>query len=429
MADTAPLDFIYQAGEYNLEQACILFLGTDDAVDVASHIEQINIYEDIYSPFISGQITLRDTLDLPNIFGRSGKDVLLLKIRTNGLPDIPKNVIFGSFHIYKMGERSLAGDRMQLYTYHFMSLEFMTDMNTHISKAFKGTGDTIFKEIANTYYTKDQSQIRNFIADQSTANIKFIQNFWTPSKCIQYAAQHQVQSNQNYPFVFFENRDGFCFKDLYRLYQQEVIQVFVESDFSADVSNEKLDSGYTKRDPERDFQVVHETRVDTMFDYLVDKTAGAIRQKLTTYDLLKKEFVITDYKMRVAGRLNENPLYAGSVVETTEPARMYMSKYYDNVDFGNSTNSAYIQSRMSDMRLLNAAKLEIDVFGRTDYTVGKIVYYAANIKAQILKDTPAEEYTDKIYSGRYLITAINHRFDRSRHLATIELSKESSKIK
>jgi hypothetical protein len=43
------------------------------------------------------------------------------------------------------------------------------------------------------------------------------------------------------------------------------------------VSNEKLDSGYTKRDPERDFQVVHETRVDTMFDYLVDKTAGAIR--------------------------------------------------------------------------------------------------------------------------------------------------------
>jgi hypothetical protein len=54
-----------------------------------------------------------------------------------------------------MSERSLAGDRMQLYTYHFMSLEFMTDMNTHISKAFKGTGDAIFKEIANTYYTKD----------------------------------------------------------------------------------------------------------------------------------------------------------------------------------------------------------------------------------------------------------------------------------
>jgi hypothetical protein len=39
MADTTPSDFIYQAGEYNLEQACILFLGTDDAVDVASHIE------------------------------------------------------------------------------------------------------------------------------------------------------------------------------------------------------------------------------------------------------------------------------------------------------------------------------------------------------------------------------------------------------
>lgn len=429
MADTTPSDFLYQAGEYNLEQACILFQGTDDAVDVASHVEQINIYEDIYSPFISGQITLRDTLDLPNIFGRSGKDVLLLKIRTNGLPDIPKNVIFGSFHIYKMSERSLAGDRMQLYTYHFMSLEFMTDMNTHVSKAFKGTGDTIFKDIANKYYTKDQSQIRNFITDASAQNIKFIQNFWTPSKCIQYAAQHSVSSNANYPFVFFENRDGFCFKDLYHLYQQDVMQVFVESDFSANVSNNKLDAGYTKRDPERDFQVVHETRTDVVFDYLVDKTAGAIRQKLTTYDILKKEFLITDYKMRNAGKLNSNPLYAGSVVETTEPARMYMVKNYDNVDFGNSTNSEYIQTRISDLRLLNSAKIEIDVFGRTDYTVGKTIYYDANVKAQILKDTPADEYEDKLYSGRYLITAINHRFDRSRHLATIELSKESSKIK
>lgn len=431
MADNTPQDAIRQAGEYILEQASILFFGTDDAVDVQPNIEQLNLYEDIYSPFISGQMTLRDTFDLPAIFGRGGKDVLVLKIRTPGFVDKPENIIFGSFHIYKMSDRQLAGDRMQLYTYHFMSLEFMTDMNTHISMAFKGTGDNIFKQIAEKFYAKEAQQVRKFITDPSSANIKFVQNFWTPSKCIAYAAQHSRSSNQNYPFVYFENKDGFCFRDLYHLYAQTPIQAFVESDFSADMGT-GINLGKADRSPERDYQIVQEIRTDVVYDYLNDKNSGAIRQKLTTYDILKKEFIITDYKMRsaeTAMKMNKFPLYSGGVIEYTEPARMFMQKNYDNVDFGNCTNSEYIQTRIQDLGILNASKIEIDVFGRTDYTVGKMVHYDANVKAQITKESTPEEITDNLYSGRYLITAINHRFDKLKHMATIELSKESSNIK
>jgi len=57
----------------------------------------------------------------------------------------------------------MVGDRMQMYTLHFVSVESMFDMNNSISKAFKGSGDEIFLEIAKKYL-KDQTKA--FISDR-----------------------------------------------------------------------------------------------------------------------------------------------------------------------------------------------------------------------------------------------------------------------
>jgi hypothetical protein len=72
-------------------------------------------------------------------------------------------------------------------------------------------------------------------------------------------------------------------------------------------------------------------------------------------------------------------------------------------------------------------KVEIEVFGRTDYTVGRKVYLDTNKMMPIShKDS---DINDKLLSGYYLISAINHAFTSDKHICTLELIKDSTQLK
>jgi hypothetical protein len=76
------------------------------------------------------------------------------------------------------------------------------------------------------------------------------------------------------------------------------------------------------------------------------------------------------------------------------------------------------------MKLAEANKLQITVPGRTDYTVGQVVEVQLNrIEPFSKKETDTD---DQMFSGRYIIAAINHYVDRERHECNLELIKESS---
>jgi hypothetical protein len=78
------------------------------------------------------------------------------------------------------------------------------------------------------------------------------------------------------------------------------------------------------------------------------------------------------------------------------------------------------------MKLAEANKISITVPGRTDYTVGQKVGVVLNrIEPLSPKD---KDITDKMFSGYYIIAAINHHVDREKHECYMELIKESSQM-
>jgi hypothetical protein len=137
MAETT--EFSTNAGEYELDFFELL-LAEGEGIDITEQIDLINIYEDMYSPFITGKVVMRDTIDIPNYLGRGGKDLINLSIRTKGIDkNKPRNIISGLFWVYKMGDRSMVGDRMQQYVFYFASVEMLFDFKRQISSAFRGT--------------------------------------------------------------------------------------------------------------------------------------------------------------------------------------------------------------------------------------------------------------------------------------------------
>ena len=117
------------------------------------------------------------------------------------------------------------------------------------------------------------------------------------------------------------------------------------------------------------------------------------------------------------------------VVTNTEPLVMTASKHWGVLDPEDKTNTKFIQKRISQLAQYQSFKIEIDVFGRCDYTVGKKVYVDVNQIRAISRDEDKDLFLDKLYSGHYLVSKVAHHITRKEHMATIELIKDSTLLK
>lgn len=418
---------VIQAGSYDLKFVDIL-KANGESVNVREQIDSITIYEDMYSPFITGKLTFRDTFDLPSILGRSGRDLVRFHITTPIVNDETLD-IKGTYFIYKAGERELVRDRTQMYNLHFISIESLFDINSQISRRFAGSADELVKKICSEYL----STTKKIETDPSIEQLRYVSNFWSPTKNLEFLSQHARTGSGDTSFLFFENRDGFVFKTISSLAAQPILQSFFASDYSIDVeaNSTSMRLGEVSRNPVKDYRVIHGSyRVKTMYDYMGAQQAGAIASKMTTYDMVKKKIDLPEYRMSISGILNENSLFRPDVINSTNHVRMHMMKHFSsNAHQNNSTNSGFAQQRVAEMHMLNSSRIEIDVYGRTDYTVGKKVFLGVNATKPIDRTTDIADTEDTNYSGNYLITAIRHVFDRTSHISTIELSKESTKSK
>jgi hypothetical protein len=78
---------------------------------------------------------------------------------------------------------------------------------------------------------------------------------------------------------------------------------------------------------------------------------------------------------------------------------------------------------MSFFKNLEKYKVQIEVAGRTDYTVGMIVDLNIPKISQITKEDA--DTRDLIISGKYLVSAMTHYISRSQHTCKMELVKNS----
>jgi hypothetical protein len=124
--------------------------------------------------------------------------------------------------------------------------------------------------------------------------------------------------------------------------------------------------------------------------------------------------------------LNEYPISSDKAIFKSNATLMSVPRNYGNFNgFGDVTNFKTIQERTSLMKLAEASKIEITVPGRTDYTVGQKVSVTLNKIEPIKSKESNEDVKDKMFSGYYLIAAINHYVDRNKHECHIELIKDT----
>lgn len=410
------------AGDYSLNRVQIV---TQKGFyqDITNQVVAIQFFEDLFSPFITGNIVVKESLDLINLFPFIGEEFLELDITTPTIED--KLGIKGRYYIYKLTDRELVGDRAVVYQLHFISVEAIVDKNKKISKSFGDKVSSLVKPFLESESFGLQTKKKCFV-EETINKIKYTSNYWSPVKNLLYLVENAANMNKTPNYVFFENRDGFYFVSLESLYENKSIR----QEFTYDrYMRDKVPAASDVRNTQEDYKRILDVRIPVGFDYLDRLSNGMLGSRQISYDVTKKEYSTKTYNMfdrfKEQKHLNDNPINSDKAIFRSNSLVMTYPKMFGTFDgYGDNTNSKYNQERISLMKLSESNILDITVPGRTDYTVGQKVTVRLNRVEPV--SSKSSDISDKMFSGNYLIAAVNHYIDRERHECHMQLIKESS---
>ena len=402
------------AGDVEIREISITSLNGQTA-NITNQVEMVQIYEDLFANFTTVDLTVIEAVDYINLFPFCGEEYVEIYIDTPTM-NVP---IKGRFYVTKIDNYIRITERSVGYVLHAVSEEWFIDANTKVNRPLKGN----VSELVSTLFSRDSIKTKKTINIEPTINkTKFIPNYWTPSKCINYLCTSGVNTYGNPSYLFFENRNGFNFVSVDTLLAKDVKHTFIKDNYTRTQTKDS-----TVVDVTEDYKRIIDFKAPIISDYIANIDGGQIKSKMITHDLTTKKYQIIDYSIKTdkntARYLNKYPAYSKRALVSAAANIMYVPKYTANfTDYADVSNAKITQRRLSSLQMLKKYTINIEVYGRTDYTVGSIVDLFIPRATQINNPNEAK---DLILSGKYIISAINHTIDRENHTCHMELIKNS----
>jgi len=140
-------------------------------IDISSIYEEINIFDSVFMPVMSGHIMVRDAVGLSGSLIFDGSETLLIDIsKSEQDPDIAN--FKKSFRIYKQSDRINSGLNSEFFVLHFCSDEMIYSNQQRINQSYEGTYSKVVEKILTDYLKIPENQSGGFF--ESTSGIRKI---------------------------------------------------------------------------------------------------------------------------------------------------------------------------------------------------------------------------------------------------------------
>ena len=162
------------AGEFLVEE-CKIVSTTGKIYDINPIVEEINVFENIYTSAISGDIVIKDTTNIVQNFPIIGEEKLILKIQTPQEKPEPETTIDytrSPLIIYKINSQQQEGETSQILSLQFGSMEGFRNTTCKISQSYSGQPNEIVEKIL-----RDENYLRSkktFYFEPTANNAKII---------------------------------------------------------------------------------------------------------------------------------------------------------------------------------------------------------------------------------------------------------------
>jgi hypothetical protein len=431
---TAPLNNLDFAGQYDLREMQLILSGDLQAIDIRNLYTEFNIYEDMIGTAVSGNITIMDNLNMLSRVGFSGNERIRLTVEsaTLGNPLSMEFLVYGISPVFT--DPAQNSKRGVMYVINFCSPEKLRDLQLIVAKAYKSTPiSTIVGDILGSSFLNTNK--KRFIEETSGHQDLIIPSF-KPFAAIDWLSTRAVSGSNNPDYVFFENHEGYYFSSLESLFNAapSTLETFIMDPRGFNDPDTGMPDIGRRLRTIKDFSLVSSP------DSLQQTKDGTFASVLCTYDPIRMIFKEINYsildgfnKMKGPGGYGTPP-YLPNFDGANKPtsARYFYPTNYNRTQTAYGKNDPtdnntlvenFMGKRQSILSGMQTYKVRVMINGNLGVMAGSVINLAV---PDFDRKTSVDLGTQNdVYSGRYLVTALRHRFDMTTHDTFIEAVKGS----
>ena len=403
-------------------------------IDISVIYEEINIFDSLFLPVMSGNILIRDAAGLSGSLLFDGSESILIDIAKDSNSDVAS--FKKAFRIYKQSTRKNDGLNSELYLLHFCSDELMYSDQQRVNQSYDNTYGKVVEKILEDYLGVPSGESDGIFEDTIGIRNIVIPNL-RPIEAIEWCAKRSLDIKQAPNYLFYQNLIGFNFAPLSMLLTQEEIL-----DVKFQAKNQSKSSPFSEISSARAFEVVKQA------DSISKQRSGVNAGQFIGFDPLtrttaKKEIGYADVDATM-DKANDNPNASiiknrGGVsnVESYD-SKKTLSFFSLAQNFSNyikekdptslsklDNTESWMFQRKAIIDNLMSKRLKIAMPGNFQLTSG----FNVNVDAPIFgKKFKGDDNEDKSLSGKYLIVASRQIIGYEKHETIIEVATTSSDV-
>jgi len=403
------------------------------SIDISSIYEEINIFDSLFMPVMSGKLLIKDSIGLSGKLIFDGSETLLIHIiKSEEQPDVAS--FKKAFRIYKQSDRTNDGLNSENYILHFVSDELLYSDQQKINQGYENTYSEIIKKILIDYLKVTPNQLGGVYSDTVGIRKVVIPNL-RPLEAIEWCAKRCTDSKNSPNYMFYQNYTGYNFASLSNLLTKQPIL-----DIKFEPKNTENTNSLSEISSARSMEVVSQT--DNIEQIRSGVNAGTfIGFDPTTRTIAKKQISYADHfntmehgnkkpnVSEIQNRDKVSNLQAFSSKKTVasfSASRQY-SKYiqkYDPTSISKEDNvEEYLFKRKAIIKNLMNRRVKFTMPGNFQLTSGFNVNVIVPNLAKKAKDGDNEDLS---ISGKYIIIGTRHIIGYEKHETIIEVATTST---
>jgi hypothetical protein len=368
--------------------------------DISKLCIELQVRQDMFLGFMNGEVLINDAIDIHTQFAMHGNEYLLIHIQEPG----KTLAINKAFRIYKISDRVQAQTgSSQRYILYFVSDELLQSQTMKISKGYQNT--TVSDMVADILQNYLQIPSNQIILDRTGTPVSVVIPNYRPVEAINWLASRAHERNDTCWF-FYENLDGYNFRSVQALYR----------DPPAFANEFKLESKKGDKNIEEDKFTIDDFEVKKDFDALAQAGNGGNAMRLLQLNPMSQSFESFDYSQEDLETMHGNPAMSNPK-NLFGKAESHLMCYIDSMGTSN-----WVKRTMT-MTNLNNSLIQITVPGNMLLQAGRTI----SIKLPYSTIPSEGDMWDERKSGKYLILAVNLKFDllNHRYVSILLLGRDS----
>ena len=364
--------------------------------DIVGGNPMIDYYESLDSPTIALTVTFIDVDQVISREGITGGEYIDVTVKIGGFDDFK---LTSEKHKLMLNSvrNVITETNKQVATLEFITVESIINETARVNKKYAGNVTGTVKQLLKTD-TKGIQTSKNLESDEAANSYAFVGNLKRPLDTIQWLCPKAQSSTKNFGFLFFETLDGYNFKSIEKLLDQDSVRYT-----------------HTDRPMEGSFKIM-QNNLNQTNDIGMNLRLGMYANRTTYVDIENQNVDIVDFDITQLDLKKPVKLLDG--IEK-HPTRLMLrvndygvsqkgSKKEDTVpesELAVYQNKSYIRNNV-----LFSQSLQISIPINPDLRAGNVIDVRLPVKKGDGSSGESEQGNEKSNdpSGRYLISELRH---------------------